>query len=126
MNADNYTRAFASAFSTQDADALARLVSEDAEVVTATGQHCEGREAARLAFIAEFEGTFRSARLVSGRVRMRPVGPGASILSQRYVLAGATGPDGAELPRCALLLSAVVIMRPDGWQAISCHITALA
>lgn len=126
MNADSYTRAFATAFSTQDADSIVRLLSEDAEVVTATGQHCEGREAARLAFMAEFEGTFRSARLVSGRAKLRPVGPGASLLSQRYVLAGATSPDGTELPRCALLLCAVIIMRPEGWQALTCHITALA
>jgi len=126
MNVEPYTRAFASAFSTQDADSLASLLSEDAEVVTATGQHCDGREAARLAFVDEFAGTFRTARLVSGRARLRTVGPGASILSQRYVLAGATGPDGSELPRCALLLSAVLIQRPDGWQALTCHITALA
>ncbi len=126
MNADPYTRAFAAAFSTQDADSLARLMSEDAEVVTATGQHCEGREAARLAFAEEFGGTFRAARLVSGRSRLRPVGPGAALLSQRYVLSGAVGPDGADLPRCALLLSALVVMRPEGWQALSCHITALA
>lgn len=126
MNADSYTRRFATAFSTQDADSLACLLSEDAEVVTATGQHCDGREAARLAFAEEFNGTFRAARLVSGRVRLRPVGPGASLLSQRYVLAGAVSSEGAELPRCALLLSALVVMRPDGWQALTCHITALA
>ncbi len=126
MNADSYTRAFATAFSTQDADALARLLSDDAEVITATGQHCDGREAARLAFADEFQGTFRSARLVSGRARLRPIGPGAAILSQRYVLAGAVDDAGSDLPRCALLLSGVLVMRPDGWQALTCHITALA
>ena len=126
MNADSYTRAFAAAFSTQDADALAALLSDDAEVVTATSQHCEGREAARLVFLSEFQGTFRAARLVSGRARLRTVGPGTAILSQRYVLAGAVDPQGADLPRCALLLSALIVMRPQGWQALTCHITALA
>lgn len=126
MNADAYTRSFATAFSTQDAAALAQLLAEDAEVVTATGQHCDGREAACAAFMTEFQGTFRAARLVSGRARLRSIGPGAALLSQRYVLAGATAPDGAELPRCALLLSAVLVQRPAGWQALSCHITALA
>ncbi len=126
MNADSYTRAFATAFSTQDADSLARLMSDDVELVTATGQHCEGREAARLAFADEFSGTLRAARLVSGRARLRPIGPGAAILSQRYVLAGAQDSTGADLPRCALLLSAVVVQRPEGWQALTCHITALA
>lgn len=125
MNADPFTRSFASAFSTQDADALAALLSDDAEVITATGQHCDGREAARLAFAAEFQGTFRLARLVSGRVRLRPVGPGTAVVSQRYVLSGALDLNGAELARCALLLCAVVVQRPDGWQALTCHITAL-
>lgn len=122
MNADPFIRAF----STQNAQALCHLLAEDAEVVTATALHCEGRDAALQAFEHEFSGTFRAARLVSGRHRLRPVGPGTAILSQRYVLAGAQDPQGQDLPRCALLLSAVLVQRPEGWQALTCHITALS
>ncbi|MEY4695932.1 MAG: hypothetical protein RIT14_360 [Pseudomonadota bacterium] len=126
MTADDFPRLFASAFCSQDARALAALLAEDAEIVTATGCLADGRDAAEAVLAGEFEGVFRTARLVTGKTRFRVIGPGATMLSQRFVLTGALDAEGAELPRATLLLSAVLAARAKGWQALTAQITVLS
>jgi uncharacterized protein (TIGR02246 family) len=126
MTPEDFPRAFAQAFSAQDAAAIAALLDGDCDLVTPTGQHAEGRSAAEAALKAEFAGVFRAARLVKGRLRLRAMGPGAAVLSQRFVVTGAKGEDGTDLPRCTLLLSAIIAATPAGWQALSATLTVLA
>jgi len=120
----DFARAFAQAFGSQDSQALAAMMEAEAEVITPTGQLAEGREAIAAAWAAEFAGTFRAARLVTGRLRIRKLGPGASILSQRFVLSGAEDEAGNSLPRFAMHLSAVLLARPEGWRAVTLALQA--
>lgn len=120
---EDFPRAFATAFAAQDAATLAALMEVDGEVQTPTGLLAEGREAIAQAWAAELSGTFRSAKLVTGRLRLRKLGPGATILSQRFVLAGAVDETGRDLPRISVLLSAVVIAKPDGLRAATLALT---
>lgn len=126
MTPEDFPRAFASAFSTQDAPALAAMMDVQAELVTPTGQHAEGRDAITEALAAEFAGVFRTARLVKGKLKLRPLGTQAALLTQRYVVAGARDEEGAELPRCSLLLTATIAATPQGWQALAAQLSMLA
>lgn len=126
MTPEDFLRAFASAFSAQDAAAIAAMMDEAADLVTPTGQHAEGRPAIEAALAAEFAGVFRTARLVKGKLRLRPLGPGAALVSQRYVVTGAKNESGADLPRCMLLLTATLAATPAGWQALTAQLSILA
>lgn len=126
MTAEDFPRAFATAFSAQNAPAIAALLSDDCDLVTPTGQHAEGRTAAEAAFAAEFAGVFRAARLVKGRLKLRPIGTDSALLTQRFIVTGAQNESGADLPRCTLLLSAVITARPTGWQALTATLSVLS
>lgn len=126
MTPEDFPRAFATAFSTQDAPALAALMDPQADLVTPTGQHAEGREAITEALAAEFAGVFQTARLVKGKLKLRALGSQSALLAQRYVVTGARGEDGAELPRATLLLTATIAATPQGWQALAAQLSMLA
>jgi hypothetical protein len=101
-------------------------MEENADLITPTGQYAEGRPAIEAALAAEFAGVFRTARLVKGKLRLRPLGPGAALITQRYVVTGAQNESGADLPRCALLLTATLAATPAGWQALAAQLSILA
>ena len=126
MTPQDFPRAFASAFSTRDAAALAAMLDPQADLVTATGQHAEGRDAITEALAAEFAGVFRSARLVKGKLKLRTLGGQTALLAQRYVVTGARDEEGADLPRSTLLLTATLAASPDGWQAVAAQLSMLA
>ena len=82
----DFPRSFAAAFGVQDAEALAALFAENGSFHCLTGQFCDGRPAITKGLAAEFSGLSRMARLVSGKSALTPIGPGAGILHQRYVV----------------------------------------
>lgn len=125
MTPETFPKAFATAFSARDAEALAAMMIEDAALVSLTGQWVEGRTSIRDTWAAEFAGTLRMARLVTGRQRIQPAGQ-AAVVSQRFVLSGALAPDGREMPRCAVLLQGVLAPAEDGWRAVSISLTVLS
>jgi len=126
MTPQEFPRAFAATFGAQDADRLAGYLTEDAGVLTLTGAWAEGRLAAREVLAAEFSGIFARARLVTGKLHLRPLTAGICLLHQRFVVSGALGPDGADLPRFAAMLSAVLVAVPSGWEAASLTFSSLA
>jgi uncharacterized protein (TIGR02246 family) len=122
---ETFPKAFAAAFSARDAEALAGMMTEDAALVSLTGQWVEGRTPIRDTWAAEFAGTLRMARLVTGRQRIHTAGQ-AAVVSQRFVLSGALAPDGREMPRCAVLLQGTLAPAGDGWHAVSISLTVLS
>lgn len=125
-SAEDFPRVLASLFAAQDAAGLADLLAEDAQVLTLTAAWAEGRAEAAAAFAAEFAGIFAAARLVSGKTQLRPLGPGAAVLHQRFVVTGALQAPGVEMPRFPAMLSAVLVARSGGWQAVSFGFSALS
>ncbi len=121
---DDFAKQFAGAFGRQDAAELGRFLAEDADVQTLTGAFVDSAAEAEVAFAGEFAGIFAAARLVSGRQRLRMLGPGAAIVTQRYVVSGARDDQGAELPRFGAVLTAVLTARNTGWQAVSLTFSA--
>lgn len=117
--AADFPRAFATAFSAQDADGIAALFAEDGSFHALTGHWAEGRRAIAAGMQQEFAGLSRMARLVSGKTALRPLGPGAAVLHQRFVVTGLRDASGAELPRIGALLTAVLVAKGDGWQALT-------
>jgi len=126
MTPDDFARAFAVAFGAQDADRLAGFLAEDAGVLTLTGGWAEGRPAAKLAFQAEFSGIFAHARLVTGKGKRRELAPGVVFVQQRFVVSGAKGANGADLPRFAAMLTAVLVSGVEDWQAATLSVSGLA
>lgn len=125
MNAPkDFAKLFAGAFGLQDAAALAALLVEDADVLTLTGALAEGAKAAEVAFAAEFAGIFAGARLVTGKIRLRMLGPDGAVLTQRFVVSGARNDQGQDMPRFGTVLSAVMVARAEGWRAVSLTFSA--
>ena len=126
MSPDGFSRAFAQAWGARDAAALAALCAEDAEMLTLTGLWCDGRARIEAVLQAELDGAFSQSRLVTGKARLRPLGPGAAVLSQHFVLSGIVDAEGADAGRVGAMLGAVLLARADGWQATTLHFVALA
>lgn len=126
MTPDNFARAFAAAFSAQDAAALAGMLAEDVGVVSLTGGVAESRAEAEALFAAEFAGTLGRARLVTGKARLLPIGPGGAVLHQRFVVMGVMDEAGQELPRLGAMLTAVLLARAEGWRAVSLTFSVMA
>jgi uncharacterized protein (TIGR02246 family) len=123
---DDFSKAFVAHWSARDARGIAFLCAEDAEALTLTGLWCEGRTRIAEVLGAELAGAFSQSRLVTGKGRLRPLGPGAAVLSQRFVLSGIVDAEGRDAGRVAAMLSAVILARADGWQAATLHFVALA
>ncbi len=126
MTPQDFPRAFAAAFGAQDAERLVALLAENASVLTLTGAWVEGRQAAKAMLAAEFTGIFARARLVTGKSALRPLADPVCLVHQRFVVSGAQGPDGADLPRFAAMLSAVLVATSGGWLATSLSFSSLA
>lgn len=122
--AEDFAKRFASAFGRQDAADLAQMLADDADVLTLTGAVVETAAEAEVAFAGEFAGIFAVARLVSGKHRLRVLGPGGAVVTQRFVVSGARDDQGAELPRFGAVLTAVLTARSTGWQAVSMTFSA--
>ncbi len=126
MTPEDFPKLFAAGFAAQDGAGLAGYLAVDADVVTLTGAVAEGAVEAKGLFDMEFAGVFARAKLVSGRMRLRPLGPGGAILHQRYVVIGAQDAAGQDLPRFAAALTVVLLARGDGWRAVSLVFSPLA
>ncbi|MBT9247073.1 SgcJ/EcaC family oxidoreductase [Gemmobacter fulvus] len=124
MTPDDFTRSFVTLWSARDAKGLAQLACEDADMLTLTGLWCEGRTAITAAFEAELTGLFSRARLVTGKGKLRPLGPGAAVLHQRFVLSGLVDAEGRDLGRIGALLIATLVAKPEGWQAVTLQFSA--
>ena len=123
---DDFSRSFVVAWGARDAAAIAALCAEDAEMLTITGLWCEGRARIEDVLRAELDGAFTQSRLVTGKGRLRPLGPGAAVLTQRFVLSGIVDAEGRDAGRVGVMLSAVLLARADGGQAITLHFVALS
>jgi uncharacterized protein (TIGR02246 family) len=116
---DALPRAFAAAWAARDADEIAALFAEDADLLSLTGHWAEGRKAIAETFAGELAGAFLRAKLVTGRVKERALGPDTAVVIQRFVLSGILRPDGSDAGRVSAVLAATLSMSKDGWQ-IAC------
>ena len=126
ISPDDFSRSFVLGWGGRDAAALAALCADDAEMLTLTGLWCEGRPRIQEILQAELDGAFAQSRLVTGKGRLRPLGPGAAVLTQRFVLTGILDAEGRDAGRVGAVLSAVLLARADGWQAATLQFVALA
>jgi len=124
-SAEDFPRTFARLWGARDAAGLAALMAEDAGVLSLTGGWAEGRRAIQDLLRDELAGSFSRSRLVTGKTRLRPLGPGAAVLHQRFVLSGLIDAEGNDMGRLAAMLTAVLTARNDGWQAVSLQFSAL-
>ncbi len=122
-SADGFARSFAQAWLAQDAAALGALFAEDADFLSLTGGWAEGRGAIERILKAEWKGAFAKARLVTGRAKLRPIGPGAAVAHQRFVLSGIRNVDGTDAGRIATVLIAMLVRQASGWVAVSAQFT---
>lgn len=123
---EDFPRQFTSLWSARDAAGLAALLTEDADFLSLTGRWCEGRKGIETTLTAEFAGAFARARLVTGKGKFRPLGPGAAVLHQRFVLSGLIGDQGQDMGRIGALMVAVLIAQDAGWQALSLQFSAVS
>ena len=125
MTTDEFPRRFAALWGARDAEGLAGLLAEDATMLTLTGLWCDGRTEILAAFRAELAGAFARSRLVTGKLDQRPLGPGATLLHQRFVLSGLVTAEGRDAGRIGAVLTAVLIQRKQGPEAVTVHFTVV-
>jgi ketosteroid isomerase-like protein len=123
MTPEGFAKEFASAFGRHDAVGMAAMLAEDADVLTLTGAMLSGAKAAEAAFAGEFAGIFAASRLVTGKVKLRALGAGLSIVTQRFVVSGARDEARQDVPRFGALLTAVVTAE-TGWRAVNLNFSA--
>jgi uncharacterized protein (TIGR02246 family) len=123
--AEEFPRAFAKAWGARDTVGLAALLAEDADMLSLTGGWAEGRRDIETLLRDELSGIFSQSRLVTGKTRLRPLGPGAAVLQQRFVLSGLVDAEGRDLGRTSAILIAVLVARSGGWQAITLQFSAV-
>jgi ketosteroid isomerase-like protein len=126
MRPEDFPKAFATAFAAKDSSALAEMLAPDAQVVTLTGAVAEDGSQARQAFEQEFAGVFASAKLVTGRNRLRAVGSTGVVVHQRLVVMGARDATGRDLPRFGAAMTAVLMATSEGWRVVSLTLSALS
>ena len=125
MTPEDLPKLFATAFGQGDAATIADWLAADADVVTLTGAVAEGAREAQEIMSGEFAGIFAGAKLVTGKARLRALGPGAAILTQRYVVSGARDEAGRELPRIGCQLTAMLVATREGWRAVNWALIAV-
>lgn len=125
MTPEDFPRQFAAAFAAKDSAALGAFFGPDASFYSLTGAWAESPEEIASVFDAEAAGIFARARLVTGRGSLRPLNPFAALLRQRFTISGATEASGAELPRFAAILIAVLERTESDWFVQSLTFSAL-
>lgn len=120
-----FSRTFAAAFGAQDTAGIAALFTKDGTLHSLTGQLAEGRVALEACLADEFAGLSRMGRLVTGKAVLRPVGPQAMVLQQRFVVTGLRDATDAELPRVAALLTVVLVAQNGDWLALTATFGAI-
>lgn len=123
--AEEFPRVFAKYWGARDAAALAGLMAEDADMLSLTGGWAEGRKAIEALLTEELLGGFSHSRLVTGKTRLRVLGPGAAVLQQRFVLSGLVDLAGRDIGRTGAILIAVLVARAGGWHAITLQFSAV-
>ncbi|WP_415184765.1 SgcJ/EcaC family oxidoreductase [Phaeovulum sp.] len=124
QNPSDLPRCFALAWGARDAVALADLFAEDADFLSLTGGAAEGRGEIAELLASELAGAFSRARLVTGRSKMRPLGPHAAVLIQRFVLSGIVHVDGTDAGRVGAILAATLVQDTQGWVIVSAQFVA--
>lgn len=123
--AEEFPRAFAKCWAARDVAGLIGLMAEDADMLSLTGGWAEGRRAIEALLTEELTGGFSQSRLVTGKTRLRPLGPGAAVLQQRFVLSGLVDAAGRDIGRTGAILIAVLVARAGGWHAITLQFSAV-
>jgi uncharacterized protein (TIGR02246 family) len=116
-------RAFAAAWMARDAGALAALFAEDADFVNVVGIWWEDRAAIHKAHHYGLTTFFRDSRLTVGRVKLRPLAPGAAVVHARMILTGQRAADGTEAGPRHTILTFVMAEGPDGWLCVAAQNT---
>jgi len=116
---DDLPRAFARSWGARDALTLASYFVPDADFLSLTGGAAVGREEIAELLAGELSGAFARARLVTGRVKMRPVGSEACVVIQRFVLSGIVHADGSDAGRVGAMLAATMGLSDAGWQIVA-------
>ncbi len=125
MTPEDFPKTFAAAFAAQDSAALVGMLTTDAQVVTLTGAVAEDAAQAGKVFRQEFAGIFAAAKLVTGRNRLRVLGPGLAVVHQLYVVIGARDEAGRTLPRFGAATTAVLLATAKGWLVVSLTLSSL-
>lgn len=116
---EDFPRAFARAWGARDALTLSDFFAPDADFLSLTGGAAVGRDEIAELLAGELAGAFARARLVTGRMKIRPIGSEACVVFQRFVLSGLLNPDGSDAGRIGAVLAATLGLYPEGWQIVA-------
>jgi uncharacterized protein (TIGR02246 family) len=102
------------AWNAGDAAALAGFWTENGDSLNADG-HFQGRAAIQGYYAQGFEGPFSGTSIAIETTSVRFLQPDVAVADGTYVITGAKGPDGAEMPAIEGLWSNVNVKAGDKW-----------
>ena len=120
---EDFPAAFIAAWETRRGDAIAALLTEDADFVNVTGLWWHGRAAIAKPHEYALKSFFSETTLRAGRTETRYLGPDVAVVRCRLTLAGQTAPDGNTAGDRQTILTAVLQRGPEGWLAVSAQNT---
>ena len=121
--AEDLPAEIAAAWNAGDAARFAALFAEDADFVNVVGLWWEKRRAIEKAHAYGFERIFANARMTVERVKIRRLGPDASVVRFRWAMAGQTAPDGSPAGERHGIMSLVAERDAEEWRIVSAQNT---
>ena len=104
------------AWNTDDANTYARLLAEDADILSATGRSASGRDEVIRLYIEQRAGAYRGASITSNVVtRIKFVRPDVAIADAVADLVGVRGPDGNALAPIKGQVVFVLVKQGEHW-----------
>jgi uncharacterized protein (TIGR02246 family) len=98
-----------------DVNAYGRLLTEDADLFSATGRLAEGRRAILDLYVAQRAGAYKGAQTATPIESIRSVSKDVAIVNSRFQLSGLRATDGSLLGTRRGLLTIVVVKRKGRW-----------
>ena len=104
------------AWNARDAAAYGQLLTEDADIVSATGRSAEGKESILRLLAEQHAGPYLGVTITNTDVtKIKFVRADAAIADADFQLDGMTAPDGSPLPTLCGVLSFVLCKREGRW-----------
>jgi uncharacterized protein (TIGR02246 family) len=114
------------AWNEHDASILADLLTQDADFVSARGEHWKRRERIVREHAARLGAQLRESRWTTRDVSLQLIQPDVALVYVAWTLSGDRAPDGNLRPPRDNLASWVVVQSEGAWRIRAAHTTSVA
>ena len=118
---EQVVRRFEQAWNDHDARAFASVFAEDADFTNVFGMEAHGRTAIEQFHAPMFSTMFKNSRFTPTATRVRFIRPDVAAVDVRWVMSGATDPNGLPWPDRKGLINVVMTRENGEWAILVMH-----